>query len=81
MPTLGRVAEERRFALLHELLLPVVDTPVDQLSPGVRGLLQKRGGRDLELLVETFFSACDAAVRSAEQRKRAREGGDGDEDE
>ena len=78
MPTLGQVAKEERFAPLRALLQQVDETPVDQLGADLRVLLLKRGGHDLELLLGSFFGACDAA---ADQRKRARSGGGGDEGE
>jgi hypothetical protein len=74
LPTLGEVAKEEDFAPLRELLKPVAKRPVDQLGADLRGLLLKRGGQDHELLLGSFFGACDAAVRSAEERKRARIG-------
>ena len=70
MPTLGLVAEEERFAPLRELLQPVAGTPVNELSEELRGVLRKRAGDDLELLLVSFFAACDARAREIE-RKRA----------
>src|ERR1700679_2857812 len=70
MPTLGLVAEEERFAPLRELLQPVAGTPVNELSEELRGVLRKRAGDDLELLLVSFFAACNARVGEIE-RKRA----------
>jgi hypothetical protein len=78
MPTLGQVAVEKRFASLHDLLRLVMDTPVDQLGADLRGGLVQDAG-DRARLMQAFFGACDAAARAAEQRKRARSGGGGDE--
>ena len=70
LPTLGLVAEEERFAPLRELLQPVAGTPVNELSEELRGVLRKRAGDDLELLLVSFFAACAARVGEIE-RKRA----------
>jgi len=79
MPTLGSVADEERFAPLRELLQPVAGTPVNELSEELRGVLRKRAGDDLELLLVSFFAACDARAREIE-RKRAHVGvGSGEE--
>ena len=80
MPTLEQVAEEEDFAPLRELLKAVAKRPVDQLSDDVRAALLRRVGddQDGDLLLRSFFAACDAAVRAAEQRKRARSGGGGE---
>jgi hypothetical protein len=70
LPTLGEVAMEERFASLRALLQQVAETPVDLLSAGVRGELLE--GENKETRVG-LFATCDA-VRSAEERKRARVG-------
>ena len=79
MPTLGLVAEEERFAPLRELLQPVAGRPVNELSEELRRVLRKKAGDDLELLLVSFFAACDARAREIE-RKRAHVGvGSGEE--
>ncbi len=70
LPTLGLVAKEERFAPLRELLQPVAVTPVNELSEELRGVLRKKAGDDLELLLVSFFAACDARDGEAD-RKRA----------
>jgi hypothetical protein len=70
MPTLGLVAEEEDFAPLRGLLQPVAGRPVNELSEALRGVLRKKAGDDLELLLVSFFAACDARAGEIE-RKRA----------
>ena len=70
LPTLGLVAEEERFAPLRELLQPVAGRPVNELSEELRRVLRKKAGDDLELLLVSFFAACDVRAREIE-RKRA----------
>ncbi len=81
MPTLGQVLKEEQFALLHGLLKMVADTPVDQLDEKLREELLEGEDKATRVLLSSFFSACDAAVRAAEQRKRARSGKGGDDGE
>ena len=70
MPTLGLVAKEEDFAPLRGLLQPVAGRPVNELSEELRGVLRKKAGDDLELLLVSFFAAC--AARAGEiERKRA----------
>ena len=73
LPTLGLVAEEERFAPLRGLLQPVAATPVNELSEELRRVLRKKAGDDLELLLVSFFAACDVRAREIE-RKRAHVG-------
>jgi hypothetical protein len=73
VPTLGQVAEEEDFAPLRGLIQPVARRPVNELSEELRGVLRKKAGEDLELLLVSFFAACDARAREIE-RKRARVG-------
>lgn len=69
-PTLGLVAEDARFAPLRELLQPVAEAPVTELSEELRGLLRRKAGERLDLLLASFFAACDLRAREME-RKRA----------
>ena len=73
--SLGEVAEKARFAPLHELLEPVKDTPVTELSVGLRAKLEKKAGEQLELVLEAFFAACDARAEEV-ARKRPNVGSD-----
>jgi hypothetical protein len=85
MPTLEQVAKEERFASLRALLQQVAETPVDQL------LHESQEGTQLREiymekakhanLAETWLSFVVACRAIAEQRKRARSGGGGDEGE
>jgi hypothetical protein len=68
-PTLGLVAEEQDFAPLRDLLRPVAGRPVNQLGEELRAALKKRGGDDLELLLLSFFAACDALAREVETKR------------
>ena len=70
VPTLGEVAEDEDFAPLRELLEPVANRPVNELGEDLRAALKKRGGDKLELLLASFFGACDARAEEA-ARKRA----------
>ena len=72
VPTLGQVAEEPRFAPLHELLEPVKDTPLNELGKNTEAALRKACEADagLALLLESFFDACDARAEEV-ARKRA----------
>jgi hypothetical protein len=70
VPTLEQVAEEEDFAPLRGLIQPVARRPVNELSEELRGVLRKKAGDDLELLLVSFFAACDARAREIE-RKRA----------
>ncbi len=73
MPTLGQVAVEEDFAPLRELLKTVANRPVDQLGADLRGWVKEEALRlDCYPVALAFFGACEAAVRSAEERKRAR---------
>ena len=60
VPTLGQVAAEEDFALLREIIGPVANRPVTELSLEVRDVLRKKGGDQAELLLAVFFAACDA---------------------
>ena len=53
--SLGEVAEKARFAPLHELLEPVKDTPVTELSVGLRAKLEKKAGEQLELREVAYY--------------------------
>ena len=70
VPTLGHVAKETRFDPLRNLLEQVKDTPVNELSTGLRSKLQRKAGEELELLMESFFAACDATVRRMETAQK-----------
>ena len=70
VPTLGQVAEDKDFEPLRELLKPVERRPVNELSEELRAALKKRGGDELELILLSFFAACDARAEEA-ARKRA----------
>ena len=70
VPTLGEVAEEADFEPLRKLLEPVKNRPVNELSAGLRSKLEKKGGEDVELLLESFFAACNVRVEEV-SRKRA----------
>jgi hypothetical protein len=78
-PRLDKWRKKVGFADLRDLLRPVADAPVDQLSVEFRRCIgeiaHKKGVLFLAALA--FFAACDAAARAAEQRKRARSGGGG----
>ena len=67
MPTLGIVAEEKRFAPLRELLQPVAEAPVNELGEDLRRDLRGAVDESLHLLLSAFFGACDAR---AGERKR-----------
>ena len=71
VPTLGQVAEEARFAPLHELLNPVKDTPVNELGENTKAALRKACEADagLALLLESFLDACDARVSEAAHKR------------
>jgi len=74
MPTIGQVAHDEDFEVLRELLKPISNRPVDQLNEKVRGLLQKNKDDAMLLLLEVYFSACDAEkerVLLAREKKRA----------
>jgi hypothetical protein len=60
VPTLGQVAADEDFALLREIIRPVANRPVTELSNEFRGVLRQKGGDQAELLLEAFFAACDA---------------------
>jgi hypothetical protein len=62
VPTLGQVAEQERFAPLKELIRPVAETPVNELSPGMRTKLLEGEEKPTQLCLEAFFAACDALV-------------------
>ena len=70
VPTLGQVAEEARFAPLHELLNPVKDTPVNELGQDLRAWL-KGEARKIALLplALAFFGACDARAEEAAHKR------------
>jgi hypothetical protein len=81
LPTLGHVAKETRFDPLRNLLEQVKDTPVNELSAGLRTKLQQKVGEELGLLMESFFAACDAAIRRLETaRKRPRHSSSSEEE-
>jgi serine/threonine protein kinase len=63
-PTLSQVAEEARFASLRDLIEPVGEAPVNELNEELRGALKKHAGDKLELLLVSFFSACDARYKA-----------------
>jgi hypothetical protein len=69
IPTLGDVAKDARFASLRELLGPVMGTPVTELSVGLRAKLEKKAEDQLELVLESFFSACDARAKAASLKR------------
>jgi hypothetical protein len=65
LPTLGQLVEEERFQPLRALVRPVKDSPVNELGEELRGILRKKAGEDLELLLASFFGACDVCAQSA----------------
>ena len=69
VPTLGQVSEEARFEPLRGLLKPVKDTPVNELSQGLRAKLEKKAGEEFDLLLESFFAACDARAEGAAPKR------------
>ena len=69
IPTLGDVAKEARFEPLRKLLEPVKDTHVTELSEELRVALKKRGGDESELLLLSFFAACDALTKPASLKR------------
>jgi len=72
VPTLGQVAEEARFEPLRELLKPVKDTPVTELSRELRdGLLEDAANKDKPTLrvMQAFLGACDARVSEAAHKR------------
>ena len=69
VPTLGQVAEEARFEPLRELLEPVKDTPVNELSERLRTQLLQDEEKPTKLLLESFFAACDARVSEAGHKR------------
>ncbi len=79
MPTLLQVAEEKRFEPLRGLILPVKDTPVNELSEELRLLLRKKSkeSEDVLLLFASFFAACD--IRAGDTGRKRGHVASGDE--
>ena len=69
VPTLGDVAKETDFAPLLGLLDTIKGRPVTELTEELRVALKKRGGDDLELLLLSFFGACDARAAAASLKR------------
>jgi hypothetical protein len=69
IPTLGQVAEQERFAPLKDLISSVAATPVNELGEDLRASLRKKVGEDHELLLASFFGACDALVEDTATKR------------
>lgn len=70
MPTLRLVAEkDEDFASLRKIIHPIAGTPVNELSEELRGVLRKKAGDDLELILVSFFAACDTRARETERKR------------
>jgi hypothetical protein len=69
-PTLGDVAAAPRFLPLQELLRPVAETPVDEFGTALRTELLEGEAKATRLLLEAFYSACDAAKELRGARSR-----------
>src|SRR5262245_38215813 len=74
-PTLGQVADEKRFEPLRELLGPVALTPVNELlsegGEGLRNWLEEEAGRIGQLPVALAFVAACSVQAEAAAMKRA----------
>jgi hypothetical protein len=69
IPTLGDVANETDFESLRSLLDPIKNRAVTELSEELRVALKKRGGDESELLLLSFFAACDAYTKAASLKR------------
>jgi len=70
VPTLRDVAKEARFASLHELLGPVMDTLVSELGADLRVWIKDEAAKkDLLPLALAFFGACDARAKAASLKR------------
>ena len=68
VPTIGDVLAE--FPSIGHLFLDEVKRrPVNELSEELRAAFKRRGGDEFELLLLSFFAACDARVEEAAPKR------------
>jgi hypothetical protein len=61
-PTLGQVAQEKRFEPLRELIRPVANSPVTELTQNMRSTMLEGEAKQTQMLLEAYFAACDRAL-------------------